>query len=378
MNTNINILPKKSTSVSTPEFHGSDMEKIAAYYQIPEESIVNFAANVNPLGISQLVKEHLVENLDIMSQYPDRDYTSLRNTLGLYCNTHPEHIIVGNGSTELISLLIANIQAKKCLLLGPTYSEYERELNLVGCELEEYRLSASNDFAFHLDDFCHKLNDSFDFVILCNPNNPTGTALNTDELSKLFEYCKQKNIFVMIDETYIEFSSNLAQYSAISLINTFSNIMILRGISKFFAAPGLRMGYGITSNTTLLKYLIKHQNPWSLNSIGAYVAELMFQDEAHIMATKQLMYNEKMRFYQIFTHSTDFKCYNSEANFILIKLIKSDTTASEFFTYCIQKGLMLRNCDSFFHEDGEFIRFCIMLPEDNTRLIQCFKEFSQL
>lgn len=357
---------------NTPNFHGSDLEKIASYYHIDESAIINFAANVNPLGISDKLKQELAANLDIISTYPDREYVSLRNTLGLYCNANPEHIIVGNGSTELISLLISNIQAKKALLLGPTYSEYEKELELINCSLEEFRLSARNDFTLLMEDFFSKLAEGFDFLILCNPNNPTGTALNTDALECILQYCLSKNIFVMIDETYIEFSSNIEIFSAISLTEKFSNLMVLRGISKFFASPGLRMGYGITSNLELLEYLKKHQNPWSLNSIAALAGEIMFNDKDYIEKTRSLIKNEKEKFYQTFINNKNFKLYKSEANFILIQILAQDVTAATFFELCIKKGLMIRNCDSFFQEDGEFIRFCIMLPEDNDRLIECF------
>ena len=90
-----------------PEFHGSDLEKIEEYYQIPKEEIISFGANVNPLGLSGAVKEKLAANLDIISSYPDRNYTSLKETIGNYTGVCPEHIVVGNGSTELISLLIS-------------------------------------------------------------------------------------------------------------------------------------------------------------------------------------------------------------------------------------------------------------------------------
>ena len=96
-----------------PEFHGSDLEKIAEYYHLNKDDIVLFGANVNPLGISKTVKAELAEHLDIISSYPDRNYTSLKKTIGSYCNADPHHIVVGNGSTELISLLISQRAPKR-------------------------------------------------------------------------------------------------------------------------------------------------------------------------------------------------------------------------------------------------------------------------
>lgn len=98
-------------------FHGSDLEQIEKYYHIPKEEIVGFGANVNPLGLSKSLKQALSENLDIITSYPDREYTSLRRTIGDYCHADPNHIVVGNGSTELISMLIQHRHPKKALLL---------------------------------------------------------------------------------------------------------------------------------------------------------------------------------------------------------------------------------------------------------------------
>ncbi|MFI3170909.1 MAG: aminotransferase class I/II-fold pyridoxal phosphate-dependent enzyme [Eubacteriales bacterium] len=354
-------------------FHGSDLEKISKLYNIPQTNIINFAANVNPLGISDTLKKGLAANLDIMSQYPDRDYVKLRHIISNYCGADIEHIIVGNGSTELISLLISNIKAKKALLLGPTYSEYEKELDLVGCSLEEFRLTASNNFKLDETLLFETLSNGFDFLILCNPNNPTGSALTTSQLDSLLKYCDSNNIFVMIDETYIEFASEINHYSAIPLCREYENLMVLRGISKFFAAPGLRMGYGITSNTSLLSYLKKHQNPWSLNSIAEFAGELLFTDTEYIETTRTLISKEREKCYRYFENTKEYKVFPTQANFILVQLLNPSHTANGVFERCIREGLMIRNCNSFFHGDGEFIRFCLMNPADNDKLLDCIR-----
>ena len=123
-----------------PAFHGSDLEAISAYYNIPQESIVGFGANVNPLGLSDYVRRTLCENIDVITRYPDRNYVSLRKVIADYCNVDSEYVVTGNGSTELISLLISQRNAKHALVIGPTYSEYERELSLTGGKMSFYNL----------------------------------------------------------------------------------------------------------------------------------------------------------------------------------------------------------------------------------------------
>ena len=152
-----------------PEFHGSDLEKIADYYHLNKENIILFGANVNPLGLSGQVKKDLAEHLDIISSYPDRDYTDLKKAIAAYTNTSPEHIVVGNGSTELISLLISQRAPKRALLLGPTYSEYARELNLVGGTLEYYNLKEEQDFRLDISDLTDTLKSDIDLLIIRSP-----------------------------------------------------------------------------------------------------------------------------------------------------------------------------------------------------------------
>lgn len=358
-----------------PAFHGSDLEEIEKYYQIPKDEIVGFGANVNPLGLSEHVKQNLSEHLDIITTYPDREYTSLRQTIAGYCRVNPEHIVVGNGSTELISLLIQHRHPKKALLLGPTYSEYERELSLCGGEMEYYNLSAEKDFQLDLDDFCNYLNPEIDLLIICNPNNPTSSALTIAEMELILKKCHEYDIFVMVDETYVEFAPSVESFTSMPLVEHYENLMILRGVSKFFAAPGIRLGYGVTSNQEFFSVIRTHQNPWSLNSIGAFAGELMLKDREYICKTRELIQRERKRMYDILKEIPGLHAFEPVANFILVQITKPNVTSFDVFDYLIRKKLMVRDCSSFESLNGEFFRFCIMSPEDNTHLLDALKTF---
>ena len=140
-------------------FHGSDIEQMEQYYGIPKESIVKFAANVNPLGLSVSVRQALTEHLDIITSYPDRDYKELRKAIASYCGTDWNYVVTGNGSTELISLLISQRNARHALVIGPTYSEYERELSLTGGRISNYYLEEAQDFRINLEHLENTLAD---------------------------------------------------------------------------------------------------------------------------------------------------------------------------------------------------------------------------
>lgn len=356
------------------EFHGSDLEKVEAYYGIKKEDIIPFAGNVNPLGISPLLKKSMASHIESISEYPDRDYKELRSTLALYCNVPMEHIIVGNGATEMISLTMQLLRPKHALLLSPTYSEYTREIDLVGGHVEEYFLREDLDFKLDLNDLISKLTDDIDLLAICNPNNPTSSALNTEEITKILTHCKLHDIFVMIDETYVEFAPDINEITAVPLTQEFTNLMVLRGISKFYAAPGMRLGYGITGNMDFLAKMREKQTPWSLNSLGAYAGELMFKDQEYIQKTRNLILSERDKLYKELKEIPTYKVYPAYANFILLKIQKPGLTSSDAFEACIKEGLMIRDCASFQCLDGEFIRFCIMMPEDNARLLNVLKQ----
>lgn len=138
----------------------------------------------------------------------------------------------------------------------------------------------------------------------------------------ILDACKEHDIYVMVDETYVEFADNMAEISAVPLTNYYNNIVILRGTSKFFAAPGLRLGYAITGNRDLIKSINTRKNPWTINSLAVVAGETMFRDTAYIKATKDLISSERARIYRTFQKSPDFKVYEPSGNFMLIRILK--------------------------------------------------------
>lgn len=352
-------------------FHGSDMEEIERLYGINKNDIVSFSANVNPLGISPLLKKTLAEHLDAITTYPDREYTSLRKCIAQYLGSVPEHIIVGNGSTELISLFIQIEHPKKALVIGPTYSEYEREIYLGGGTIHYYPLKETDDFKLDIDDFTGKLNESIDLLVICNPNNPTSSCISLTDMRTILDTCRQHDIFVMVDETYVEFADDTEAITAVPLTDYYNNIIVLRGTSKFFAAPGLRLGYAVTGNHDLIKLIHTRKNPWAINSLAVIAGELMFTDQIYIDKTKLMISAERKRIFALLSEHPDYKPYPPSANFILLKILNNDMTSNDLFEKTIRRGLMIRDCSTFPLLDHKFIRFCFMNRDDNDSLLDC-------
>lgn len=355
-------------------FHGSDLEKIEEIYHIKKEDIISFSANINPLGVSPKLRKTLTDKIDAITTYPDREYTSLRKCIGNYVNADYNHIIVGNGSTELISLFIQIMHPKKAVMIGPTYSEYEREVSLGGGSSLYYRLNEEDDFKLDLKSLENELRPEVDLLVICNPNNPTSSAIQRDDMRKILDICKQRDIFVMADETYVEFADDMEKITAIPLTEYYHNILIFRGISKFFAAPGLRLGYAVCGNEDLLKEINKRKNPWTINSLAVIAGEIMFSDEEYIERTKSLISSERKRVCDVLYKCTNVKVFPPVANFVLVKILKKDLTAEDLFENAIKKGLMIRDCSTFPFLDQKYIRFCFMSPEQNNELLKVLLE----
>ena len=379
-------------------FHGSDLEKIEQTYGVKKEEIINFAANVNPLGISYRLKKELISHIDCVTTYPDREYTELRTAISDYTGAPVSHITVGNGSTELISLVIQIQEPKSALVLGPTYSEYAHEIRLAGGTLRTFSLKEEESFAFNREEFLAEISCEFspensagsvndrgsepsgktitapDLFVICNPNNPTSSLIDRDTMHFILEECAKRNIFVMVDETYMEFTEEPSETTAIPLTAEFQNLIVLRGISKFFAAPGLRLGYGICGNENLLKKMLSFQNPWTVGSLTEIAGKIMFQDTEYIKDTRKLILTERKRILGKLNEMPGLKFYPAHANFILVRILDETLTSTMLFEAAIKEKLMIRDCSSFQALGEKYFRFCLMSAEANDRLLAVISE----
>lgn len=361
-------------SQTTTAFHGSDLEKIEEIYGIKKEDIVNFAANVNPLGFSKKAADALAKDMSVISRYPDPAYVSLKTAISSYTKANVSNIILGNGVTELLTIFFDLLMPKHAVIVGPTYSEYEKDLKKLGCKITHVNAKEENNFVLSYEDMTSFLDLGFvDLVILCNPNNPTSGALRKDTLDKLAKAYSEYGVNFLIDETYVEFSYKSDDISAASLTNTYDNVFVLRGTSKFFATPGLRLGYALTSNERILAAIASKQDPWNINSVAEFVGSIMFTDEEYIQTVRKTMEAEKHYFIDTFATMEGFTTYPVNGNIILVKLPEQGPDSAKLFDILISKGLMIRNCSTFESLGNRFIRICFMSHEDNVRLMEVIK-----
>lgn len=366
---------KGSIKMSLTNQHGGDLDFIEKTYNIPRNEIIDFSGNINPLGISNVLKQSIIDGIDSISTYPDKNYVNLKESIRRYTKTNSiESITCGNGSTELISLFIKTLKPKKSIIISPAYSEYEREIKLSDGQVLLFQLREEDNFVLDLDNLFKELEKDIDFLVLCNPNNPTGSALNVYETENLLSFCKKRNIFVMIDETYVEFTNQENNISSMPLIDKFDNLFIVRGTSKFFAAPGLRLGYAVCSNKNIINKINYYKDPWSVNMLANLAGIKMFDDIQYIKETNSLIDNERKRIHKEISNWNNVKLYNTQSNFFLMKILSSSIKAEQIFNILIKNKMVIRNAADFPFLGENYLRFCILLPEQNTLLLENLKK----
>ncbi len=356
-------------------FHGSDVEVIASMYGIPVQQITAFGSNVNPLGISPLMEEALKNNVRAVTSYPDRNYQKLRSAIAHYTGTNPRQVLPGNGSTELISLAMKVTGPGRACILAPTYGEYRREISLAGGSCCFFPLKEETGFAVDPEQLESFLKESgSDLLVLCNPNNPTGTMLDNQTLDRILSFCRSQGIFVTADETYMEFTGT---QGAVPLLSRFDNLLILRGTSKFFACPGLRLGYALSGNEKLLGQMAALQDPWSVSVPASIAGEVMFTDRTYIENTKEFIAGQRRRIVSRLEQIRSLRLFSPAANFLLVKILDPSKTAHDFFEFSIRQGLMIRDCSDFEGLGPAFFRFCFLDRQSNDRLLDCIESFFQ-
>ena len=351
--------------------HGANLYDLSSKYGFSKDEFMDFSSNINPFGTSNKAKEYIINNINMVSMYPDPEYVNLKKSISTYCGCLSKNIVLGSGATELISSFIKTINPKKALLLSPAYSEYENELNKINCEIVKYFSKEENNFIIDTKELVSAINSgNYGLSIICNPNNPTGFAFSRDEIEYIL---KNTNCYVMIDETYIEFTDT-AMYSCTSLVDKYNKLFVIRGTSKFFSTPGIRLGYGLIGNCDVKNKINDNLDLWNINIIASAMGEIMFKDEKYVNHCADIFLKERDCLYKSLSDFKNLKVYESKGNFILCKIKDKSITAGELRERLIPKKIIIRDCKSFDGLDEFYFRVCLLKPEDNRYLINSLKE----
>ena len=328
---------------------------------------MDFSASINPLGFPNVGRCAIHLALKQIVHYPDPDCWKLRQELAQQCGVDPDMILVGNGSTELIHLLPRVFAIKSALIMGPTFAEYARALTDAGSSVQYVYARPEKRFRPPLEEVVRQLSaerSRFDAVFLCNPNNPTGQVMNRMALRELAEAVDRQQGWLIVDEAFIDYCQTK---SVVSLLSEHPRMVLLRSLTKFYAMPGLRIGY-LVGASKVVERLKDRQPPWSVNSLAQEVSLAVLRDRAYATRSRTFMKSERSRFMSGLRSLSGLRIFPSVANFVLIELPAS-TCAGEVTDRLASEGMLVRDCSALSGLTTQMIRVAIRTAKENRRLI---------
>ncbi|MGL5759805.1 MAG: pyridoxal phosphate-dependent aminotransferase [Cetobacterium sp.] len=345
------------------DLHGGNIYKLKRDNGI---EVLDYSSNINPLGVPSSFKKAVIENFETLEKYPDIDYVELRTAIGNYNNCHIDNVVVGNGATEVLFLYMKAVKAKKVLIIAPTFAEYERAARAAGRDVKFFPLS--KDFSLNENMLLDFITDE-DVVVMCNPNNPTGKFQNLEKIKKRADFLERKNKKLFIDEAFIEFVDNWKDKTAFLLKH--KNVFILRALTKFFALPGVRLGYGLTYDEAILNEIKNIREPWSVNGVAEIAGKTMLLDTLYIHETENWIKKEKLWFYEELCKIDNIEVTPTETNFILVKLLNDN--AKSFRKKMIENGVLVRDASNFMFLDESYIRLAIKDRKKNEQVLEALR-----
>ncbi|MGL1891325.1 MAG: threonine-phosphate decarboxylase CobD [Spirochaetaceae bacterium] len=335
--------------------HGGNVHKASINNKISKHKILDFSANINPLGLSPKGLSSIKNGVRNILNYPDPEYIELRQSLAGYYNVDIDHLIPGNGAIELIYSYVKNREVGTALIPAPGFVEYEKALLSYGWEVLYYtnkdEINTTN----------------VDVIFICNPNNPTGSSYSESYLTELLNRCSNNNTDLFLDEAFIEFSS---YKSMSSYLHKFNNLFILKSLTKFFAIPGLRLGALLTSNKTFKDSFNKIIIPWSINSVAQDYITSAIKDNRYINKSKYYIKRERIWLFKQLTNIPNLKVFRTQGNFMVFKI----DLDIDLCSVLISKGILIRSCFNYNSLDSSYYRIAIKRHGQNKVLLRSLKK----
>jgi len=352
--------------------HGGNVYEVAQKYNLYLEEILDFSASVSPLGVPESVMQAVQNSLGTIAHYPDPACKVFRQAAAAELEVGCENIIAGNGAAELIYLIARMILPRCTLIPIPTFSEYGYAVSSVGGKLKYIQLKPEGSrFVIPMDDFCQSIRGA-DLAFICNPNNPTGTLLDRNELREILAAGKDNHCFMVVDEAYLDFVKGGSDYSVINQIVDYDNLLILKSLTKVFSLPGLRIGYAI-GHKNLIDKMNTLRDPWTVNALAQTAGAAALTERDYRTRLQELVDGEREYLYEQIKRLPGLKPYIPTANFLLVNTCGTGFTASHLHEVLARSGLLIRDCTSFQGMGPYFFRIAVRTRSENMRLIQALE-----
>lgn len=345
--------------------HGGDIYSYAEQFggRIP----LDFSANINPRGMPIAVRQAIQDAALQCDRYPDPQCRALRAALGRRWELDPQKIFCGNGAAEIFYRLIHCLRPKRALLTAPTFGEYEAALMSIECKPILHFLSAQNQFCL-TDNILDAITDDLDLLILCNPNNPTGCTIHPALLVKIIKRCIQTKTWLILDECFCDFVEDHARYEMRAWIDQMERLVIVRAFTKMYAIPGVRLGWCMTANLSLITALEQVGQPWNVSVIAQQCGLAALTCENWETESAKEIARNRTQFAQALT-ACGFQVFPSQANYLLFYTIHTDLDQS-----LASRGILIRSCANYHGLGAGYFRVAVRTPQEHQVFIQAIQE----
>lgn len=346
--------------------HGGDLLTYENQYH---GKLIDFSSNINPLGPPTGLEKHIMDRLESLRAYPDIQYRKLKKSISSYLNCNEENILVGSGAVEIIDNFM--ILAHRVIVCTPSFSEYEQRAKVHGKDV--VRVPYKKDFTLDIEALKNTLIDG-DLLLLGNPNNPTGLRIKKNVLIDIYKMICKKDGYLLLDEAFYEFCPY--DYDSIEIFKklNYEKVGIIRAATKFFALPGLRLGYGCASKHRAQE-IRKISLPWSINSLADAAGQYIFEDKDYIKDSKDYIEKERNYLQDELSKIPGILSKKTDTNFILIEL--ANWNEEYIFNGLLKQGILVRKCNSFIDLPNNYIRVAIKSRNYNEMLIKAFKNITR-
>lgn len=351
--------------------HGGNLRELACTAGLGESDICDFSANINPLGPPAWLRPVISRTVDSVANYPDPNCKKLVKTIANHFNVAHEEILVANGSAEIISAIPQALGLMRAIIPVPAYNDYAVACELAGMSVEKLDMTATEKSTLDLDALGSRLKGR-EIVFIANPNNPTGLPIDT---SKLIEFSKKhKDTTFVVDEAFIDF---VVDGQSLAL-NRPTNVIVLRSMTKFYAIPGLRLGFAV-GDKELVDKIQKYIAPWPVNSFALEVGTKAIEDKQYAAESIEIVSRNRQWLYRELTKVNGLYVYPGQANFLLVKISNANINAPALASQLLKKDrIAVRVCDNFDGLDKSYIRVAVKTQDDNQRLVEAIsREFGQ-
>src|SRR5215831_1097659 len=351
--------------------HGGDVFACARRARIDPSEIVDFSASINPLGPPALARKAFQKSYKEMLRYPEPYGEELKDALANRHGMKSTEILIGNGSTQLIYLLCSALRPRKALIVAPAFSEHANALKLAGAKVRLLSLAFVFNFAASTEKFMAAWGKDGGIAFLTTPNSITGQLIPRAEIEKIAQIALLERRFLVIDEAFIDF---VEEESVKQLIRHNPYLIILRSLTKYYALPGLRLGYLLAHSRRVAQFAA-YLEPWSVNGPAQQVALACLGDTNFILKTERWLHRERNFLTQALIELKSFHPYSSNTNFLLVR-IASNASAVALRSFLLPKKMLIRSCDSFPGLGLDYFRIAIRRRKDNRRLINALEEWT--